>query len=235
MGGIAQALEIAKDMPFEMLLTNYLFAGVPQRVGALYFLAAMVVVFPAFGVLCQCKNHTIRLGIALYAIIFYYHDIDWANTVDYPQVLLRAFCGMCMGIVVHYFVKEVDKKVIPDKWRWPIGIFGNFLLLTSIGLSGVGINDRRVQLLCIFFGTVAVLTKYTPFYGCSNKYTDLASKISMVIYIFHWTIAELLNPIMSSYEMKQRMTIYYLTTVVVSMMMLWVNCTFKRYKFSHNK
>ena len=208
-------------MPFEMLLTNYLFAGIPQKVGVLYFLAAMIVVFPIFCILCQCRNYTIRLGIALYAMIFYYYDIDKGITADYPQVLFRAFCGMCMGIVAYYLVRELDKIEAFDKWAWFIGILGNFLLLTSIGLSGVGINNRRVQLLCIFIGIVAVLLKVSPFYNWSNRWTDFASRISMVIYIFHWTIGVILNPIVNDLEIKWRLVIYYLTTIVIAIVLLW--------------
>lgn len=215
-------------MPFEMLLTNYLFAGIPQRVGALYFLAAMLVVFPAFGVLCQCRNHTIRLGVALYAMIFYYHDVDWGITGDYPQVLFRAFCGMSMGIVVCYFVQTLDRIAIFDKWTCPVWMFGNMLLLCSMVLSGIGIDHRRIQLLCIFFGTGVILSRFTPLYGWSNKFTDFAAKISMVIYIFHWTIGVILSQIINDLGIEERMIIYYLVTFVVSVVMLSVNNAFKR-------
>lgn len=227
-GGYRASFSGVIYMPFEMLLTNYIFAGVPQKVGALYFLAAMIVVFPVFCILCQCKNHTIKLGVALYAMLFYYHDVDWGITADYPQVLFRAFCGMCMGIVVWYLVTALN-KVLTEK-VWYLGVLGNLLLLTSMVLSGVGINNRRIQLLCIFIGTTVMFLKATPFCDWSNKFTDYASKISMVIYIFHWTIGRILNPFILHFEIKLRMILYYLVTFIVSMLMLYLISLFKRRK-----
>lgn len=53
-------------------------------------------------------------------------------------------------------------------------------------------------------------------------------QISMVIYIFHWIIGVILNPVVNDLEMKQRIIIYYLITFVVAVVMLRVNSVFRK-------
>ncbi len=221
-GGYIQALTSLFYAPFELLLTNYMFSEIPQKVGALYFLAAMLVVLPLFCMLCMCRNNSLKLGAALYAMLFYYHDADWAITADYPKVLLRAFCGMCMGVVVYFAVNEFEHIDSFMKHSFVIWIIGNILLIASMMLSGLSLDNRRIQLLCIFIGVLALIlsSMYVSLEG--NAFTSYLAKLSMVIYIMHWSVGVILNGVMSNFGLTMKMIMYYAVTMVLSMAVLYL-------------
>lgn len=219
-GGTVQALKSLLYAPLELFLTNYIFSGVPQKVGALYYLAAMIVVLPLFCLLCMCKNNSIKLGIALYAMLFYYYDVDWAITASYPQVLFRAFCGMCMGVVIDYAVKELKYKDFIVKHKMVVIVFGNLLLIVSMMLSGLSLDNRRIQLICVFMGVLSLFLASEYFAFCGNVFTSYLAKLSMVIYIMHWTVGVIINGVMSDNGLAMKMITYYVLTVLISVLMI---------------
>ncbi len=201
--------------PFEMFLSNYLFAEVPQKVGALYFLAAMVIVLPMFAVLCLCGNNTIKLGVAILAVITYYHDVEGAITSTYPQVLARAFCGMCMGIIVFYLSEGfIFKLHLNVQKSFFLLLLGNLLLIVSMFLSGISHDNRRVQLLCIFFGVLFFVLIGESKFSNANMITNYMGTLSMVIYIMHWTFGVIINGLMKDFDLSQKMFVYYAVTIL---------------------
>ncbi len=222
-GGIIYALKNLVYAPFELFLTNYIFDGIPQKVGALYFLSAMVFVFPVFCILCQLKNKTVKAGIAMYLVLFYYHNAESAITASYPQVLARAFCGMCLGLVIHYVIEEFGKHFDLGKLKSRmLYLLGNILLLFSMFLSGISHDNRRIQLLCIFFGVMIVQLLNGKLGVASGKISDYFSKLSMVIFVIHWTIGVILNGTMNGAELVVKVFAYYVITIIVAVALLLV-------------
>ncbi len=204
-------IDLGKDICYmfsEIFLLNYVFAEVGQSVGALFYLAALLVVFPAFCMLTQIKNKSIKLAIAMYAMVFYYYDADAAITATYPQVLLRIMCGLCTGMVLYYFVQVMREK----GWIY-LGLIGALLLTVPLILSGLQILDRRISLICEFSGLSLLLADNT----CKNNFfTDLAAKTSMIVYILHWSLGQAISFYLPNSSLQLKLALYYMMTICLS-------------------
>ncbi len=220
-GGGIEALKFLVNGIFEVFLLNYLFDDIRQVVGPLYYLSAMIIVLPLICILCQCHNLTIRLSIAIYMVVFYYHNTEWAITSQYPQVLLRAFSGMCMGIIAYSIVNHINKLKI--KWNKIIFIIGMVSLIMTIVFSYYGYNNRRNHLVLVFLGTVIILSNVNPWICSGNIITDFLGKLSGVIYIFHFTVGIIIHGTFEvGFTMAQRLLMYYGVTISAAIVCLLV-------------
>ena len=208
-GGIAQLGRIAYHMFSEMFLLSYVFAEIGQRVGALFYLAALLVVFPAFCMLTQIKNKSIKFAVALYAMVFYYYDTDAVVTATYPQVLFRVMCGLCTGMILYYLVQMMREK--GWKGRGSIGIV---LLTIPLMLSGLQMLDRRIALFCEFIGLALLLADRK--FEKNNSITDFAAKMSMIVYILHWSIGQNISFYLANKGIQIKLVLYYAVTITVS-------------------
>jgi len=222
MGGIGQAARDVFNMASEMFLLNYVFSEVGQRVGALYYLSALLVVLPGYCFLCQVKNKSIKLIVAVYAMMLYYHDVEMAVTATYPWVLLRIFCGLLAAMVMFYSVGWLVGKLNQKLKLW--GVIGIVLLIIPLILSGIHALDRRIALICEYAGLVLVLSNKQASHS-GNVLTDSFARLSMVIYILHWSIGQNINFYFSGAILHLKLVLYYVITIAISITLLFLKRT----------
>ena len=212
---------------YEMFLLNYAF-DIGIRVAPLFYLAAMVVVFPIFAILCQLKNNTFKLIIAMYSFILYYHDLNDAVTATYPYVLLRVFCGMCGGILIWNLVNHFNANKQCIKFYALVGLL---LCSSPLVLSGLQKLDRRLALICEFIGILFVFLDASNLKSKNNTITDFFAKMSMAIYILHWSIGENISHRFPKLTIKYKIFLYYIITIGIAVIIiLLIDCWNNRKK-----
>ena len=123
--GVKHILRCLFNMICEMFLLNYIFGEVGQKVGPLFYLSSLIVVMPAFCTFCLLKNKSLKLIIAMYAMIFFYYDVESVVTATYPYVFLRIACGLLTGMILYYFSSYINQLLMGKKCQiilWYVAI-----------------------------------------------------------------------------------------------------------------
>lgn len=139
-------------------------------------------------------------------------------------------CGLCTGVVIFYSVRKIDEyrrvggKSKDNSPIWLYRIISVFLLFFPLILSGLHIVERRLSLICEFVGIVLALSSITDLNGKCNRTTDLVAKLSMIIYIVHWSIGQNISYYLPEAGINVKLVLYYsLTLFVAVFLMLFVN------------
>lgn len=204
----------------ETSLTNYVFAESHQHVGALWYLAALAISLPAFCILCQIKNKKVKECVGFYAVIFYYHNIDAAITADWPRVILRLLAGMCIGLLVHESTIQLKKDVWGGGCSAASSI-GFIIMMVPLVMSCLQIQNRRIPLLCEFFGLVLILmsdrARDNPGAIVSRSF---AGEQSMAIFVLHWSVGEFIRWAVPDIDIGVRVIFYFAVTFSLAIAML---------------
>ncbi|WP_405345039.1 acyltransferase family protein [Ruminococcus sp.] len=100
------------DYPLEVLLLGEAH-GSQQRLVPIWFLSAMLIVFPLVGLLLQLKNKYLILLISGVYPLFYYGRTTLENRV-WPDDLLRAAAGLLLGVFICALSDLIrEKQLIP--------------------------------------------------------------------------------------------------------------------------
>ena len=96
---------ILKILPLDILLLN---SQTSELNWPLWYLSAMLIVFPLFCYMCQTKQkHTLYIILFTSVIAYYFNFFNGAT--DYLGCLIRAFFGMSTGILIYVFSREIRR------------------------------------------------------------------------------------------------------------------------------
>lgn len=135
-----------------------------------------------------------------------------------------------MGVVIYYLQEEVTQCETLKKCKVFFMVAGNLFLLISMALSGLSHDNRRIQLLCIFFGVLLNVISDGWIQLGSNRVTDFLAKYSMVLYIMHWTMGVVVNGLLNRFGIQLKMIAYYGATLISCVIIL---CIVERVKSGH--
>lgn len=210
------------NYPFEVLLLGDA-VKMNQLVIPIWFLSAMLLVFPAVSLICQIKNKFLVLMVSGLYSLFYFGQISFGSRT-WPNDIFRALGGMLLGVCVFIIADLIKtKKVKTGQVSFRISI-----LLTVIELGGMcfalAVTFLNVQTLdkiivCVFAVCIGImLSGYSLTARINSSFISYLGKISLPIYIIHWTTGTVINRVneIITLSIPVKLTAYYAGTIIMA-------------------
>lgn len=201
---------ILKILPLDILLLN---SQVMDLNWPLWYLSAMLIVFPLFCLMCQTKHKYTLYIILLTSIIVYYFNI-FDGDVSHIQCLVRAFFGLSTGVLIYAFTSYIrgNKKIKKKSTLVPLAYL--LLMIASILCLYPAEDNLGYQIYgCIFlvlsvFWLSILLSGKTIFSQLSSPFLDYLERLSIVIYMIHVPIIYILQlPVLPFMLSRARLTV----------------------------
>lgn len=206
-----------QEMPFEMLLLSA--AGMNgTRLFPIWFLSATFLVSPVICIICQIKNVYLKGMLAFYPAVFYYLNIaNGVATHDYPNQIVRAFCGMLMGVLLFLLSERIKAKSSDRRSGY---VFRSVVLCVAyvvlLFISYKSLKLLSLYLLCFIVIICLTFCEKTFIPSLSNPVFLYLGRLSMPMFIWHWVIARLVVSLFPGSGVTFRIVGYYLGTIAVS-------------------
>ena len=179
------------DYPLELMLLGEAHVS-KQRLVPIWFLSAMLIIFPLVGLLSQLKNKYLTLLISGLCPLFYYGRVQLGNRV-WPDDLLRAAAGLLLGVflcVLSDLIRE--KQLIPQskamtKLLTAIEIM--CMLLAFLFIIRADKSLWRVIILLFAAGLSIMLSGRSMTAKLQSPVIAYLGKLSMPMFIWQWVVA----------------------------------------------
>ena len=179
------------DYPSEVLLLGEAHSS-QQRLVPIWFLSAMLIVFPLVGLLAQLKNKYLILLIAGAYPLFYYGRTQLGNRV-WPDDLLRAAAGLLLGVFLCVLCDMIrEKRLIPQSkntTRLLTVIEIMCMLLAFLFIIRADKSLWRVIILLFAVGLSVMLSGRSMTAGWKSPVVAYLGKLSMPMFIWQWVAA----------------------------------------------
>ena len=215
--GFMSYIKAFENMPFELL---YLSAGTIEgtRLFPLWFLSAMLIVFPAFCFLAQLKNRKAVCILAGYGSLFYYlSKYDFGSHI-YPNQIVRAFCAMMLGYLVYNLTDALNQRQVSKRDKVLLSAIEVITMVAPLWFSIWNIVLLRIYLICFILYLTITLSNKSWLSQFNNRFILFLGKLSMPVYIWHYVVGFILEaylPVETSIKFK--IGAFYCITLLVAM------------------
>lgn len=209
------------DFPFDALLITASYGN--PLVRPLWYLSAMIIVFPLVAWFVQISNRYIILYYSFFYMLIYYGIKGVTAERSTISTFFRIIAGLCVGV----FVYEI------------IYIFGNSIkrinkiLLTSIEVGAFifpiviiynKFDSTRFILLCFIVGCSIMLSGVSYTNSIKGEAITYLGRLSMPIYIHHWLVGNLIRYCLTENIISApiKLLLYYGSTIVISMITMYL-------------
>ncbi|MDO4271972.1 MAG: acyltransferase [Candidatus Saccharibacteria bacterium] len=167
----------------------------------IWFLSAMVIVFPLFVFVCQFKNKHLLGILAGTATMFYYPSFYGQPISDYSFAgsLFRAFLAMSCGIIVYLLVEQLRAKKLTKLQTVglqlvELGLFASAYALMYPDLGSRAAPDYRLILMVVFVIFLTIILSGKTLTGkISSPTLNFLEKVSLVIFVMHPVVIEVVR------------------------------------------
>ncbi len=211
-------LEKFGDMPFEMFLLSA--AGTNgTKLYTIWFFSATFLMTPFICMICQIKNKYIKLLLVFYPAVFYYlyrsHSI---GSHDYPNQLIRAFCGMALGVLVFLLTEYLNSLSLSKNWKILFTILTLLCYALLLFIGWRSLQPISVDLICFIIIVTLTFSKHTYLPSCSYKPLLYLGKLSMPMFIWHPVMATIIvqSQSIGDDQVALKVCVYYLSTLIIS-------------------
>lgn len=173
-------------------------------VGTLWYLSALLIVFPLFSWLMQIRNRYWIMIFSFFYSLLYYGAAGVYGNRDYPQDLLRVMAGLCMGAFVYEviyafgdYLKRINKALLT--------IIEVITFLIPILLTYKNVNSFRFIIVCYIVCCAIMLPKLSYTSKIKGKVFIYLGQLSMPIFVIHWLVGEVVN----HYVLNNSIALYY--------------------------
>ena len=214
------------SFPLELLLLVSPFTkNVNYMLPPLWYIAAMMVVFPVFCCLCQSKVKYITYMVAFYISLFYYGYTNASCILSYPHQEMRAFAALCLGVLVYGISGELATKTVSSSVKKMLTVVECGLFIAVIISTYFGWNINVLNLLCLFAGSVLIFSGQS-YSVCLRNYSILSylGKMSFVIYLYHWIV----GMFMRDHKISHGIRWYFIGTIILSVAVLFATESIKK-------
>lgn len=214
--------KVFKQVPFEILL-------LPSRdsnffVIPLWYLSALLIVFPIVVLFVQIRNRYVVLwGAILYSVV-YYGVVGIVDEREIPFCWLRIIGGLMLGIALF------EGMAIIQETKMSTGLkYGKALAIILFAFLGVliyfNVSMKRSIVLGFLFclGSLFANKDKKPKDAPTNDKSSLFARvmlylgeISMPMYILHWFVAMLIGLILPKLAPNIKMILFVILTIVLS-------------------
>ena len=178
---------IIRVLPLDILLLN---SQTSDFLWPLWYLSAMLIVFPLFCLMCQTKHKNTLYVVLFTSIIAYYFNFFNGATSQF-NCLIRAFFGMSAGILVYAFSSHIRKNKNIKRDSKSLMFLFIILATASILCLYPTKYSNGYQLYGILFIIFTILWLSILLSGkiflsrVSSPTMDYLERISMIIYMIH--------------------------------------------------
>ena len=193
-GSLANILTAILYIPMDIFLVNSL---IPTY-WALWFLSAMVIIFPIFCLICQTK-HKQTLFLILLPILTIYYIAYFATYTTGIESIIRALMGLCAGIAISNFSDNLRALKLRKIHSVLLQIAEIVLIICAVvsfypHSIYTPTNIYTIYTLIFFFAYLVIfLSRQTFSSKISSPTFDFLEQISMVIFLVHMPIISLFN------------------------------------------
>lgn len=207
------------EIPFELLLVNASYKT-PQSV-PLWYLSAMLIVFPVFCLLLQIKKRNLLLLISGVIPVIFYGAVGIGDNFWFPVNLGRAFSAMLLGTLAF----ELNQTVFSTVWekvdRRILTVAQLFCALFPAILSySKGYVLLRPIVFCFFVGIMITMSQKSHLGNLNSKVTDYLGKLAMPIYMLHWWVGGVIAYVVEMRELVLpdglKVLLYYAGSILLS-------------------
>ena len=158
---------------------------------AIWFLSAMIIVFPLFCIICQTKHKNAILVAILPMSLIYYLNFYNSYCCLGAGSLARAFFGLMLGLIVYITSSKIKGIQTSKKTNAKLQILETVFFIVSIILLYPSKSSQNIHYIVIF--TLISFLSYlsillsgkTSVCKISNRLFDFLEKISLIIYLIH--------------------------------------------------
>ncbi len=214
--GFTSYIKAFENMPFELI---YLSAGTIEstRLFPLWFLSAMLIVFPVFCILAQLKNTRVVCILAAYISLFYYlSKYDFGSHI-YPNQIIRAFSAMMLGYLVYHMTVALNQKQVTKREKSLLSLIEVTAMVVPLGFSAWNIVLLRIYLICFVLYLTITLSNKSWLSQFSNPVILFLGKLSMPVYVWHYVVGFILEACMpSEISINFKIWSYYGFTLLIA-------------------
>ena len=192
-----------------------------QRLVPIWFLSAMLIVFPLVGLLAQLKNKYLILLISGAYPLFYYGRAKLANRV-WPDDLLRALAGLLLGVFLCVLCDLIrERQLIPRskstaKLLTAIEIV--CMLLAFLLIIRADKSLWRLIILLFAAGLSIMLSGRSMTARLQSPVIAYLGKLSMPMFIWQWAVATIVIRLGQLMPLPTAVSValYFVGTLIIS-------------------
>ena len=213
-----------QEIPFEMFLLSAASTN-GTLTFPIWFLSATFLVSPIICIISQVKNKYVMGMLSFYPALFYY--LNRANggigNHDYPNQIIRALCGMLLGIIVFLASDYVKNRKFSKMTKSILSICQIILICVLLYINYKGLSGFISTYLICFIGIIMLsFSNQTYLPSCDKSFVLFLGKLSMPMFIWHWPVAHLLVLFIPEDQVALRIITYYIGTIIVSLVTMGV-------------
>lgn len=187
---IVRHIIILKDFQFIMvpkaILESLMLIRGDANVGVLWYLSALLWIFPFFCFSCRIFRRKTMLALSFLGVVIYYGFIGIYDCFA-PIMFARAFAGLLLGVVVFELSQKLKEHSINSKWLKGLG---GILLITPIILTVMNIEYNIVIISCFTLGFAYTFSGWDTSEFWKHKIWSYLGKWSFSLYLVHLNIAD---------------------------------------------
>lgn len=217
--GVKPFLKSFYNMPFEVLLLSDSIVNEPVHVIPLWFLSSVFLVFPWFCYIIQMKDKYMLALISWTVPVMYYGYVGVIGGHPYPINLFRTFAGLMLGTFIYFVSTKLSTfKNINDK----LIILFTFIECSSLLFVLISVlrnwQYHRLNLIAFAIANTLMLSGITATSKIENEWMTFLGKLSMPLFIIHWSIGTVVNYYFSEKAYIHKVIIYYIGTFVIALL-----------------
>lgn len=215
--GLHEIVSTYKKLPVDILLLNSARAyDVFPDVAPLWYLSAMIIVFPVFCLLIQMKSESFLRILSMMIPIIYYGKYGVNADRTYPNDLLRGFADLMIGTFVYYSSEELRKREKRAKEKIIISLIEVVTFLFPVIVTYKNYDLLEDTLIIIVIHLVIVFSDIS--FSIKGKGVSKITRLSLPIFMWHWVVGTVLStiPSFNLLPIGYKLICYYGVTLVVS-------------------
>jgi len=214
------------DFPFDLLLIVDSYRG--PFVAPLWYLSAMLIMFPLFILFVQVGNRYLKMIICFTVPLIYYGWPDNLGNRDFPNDMLRVFAGLMIGVLIYEIsvvwgssIAKINKTLLT---LLELAVFIYPIIGGYRNWAEREITSSRLYMLCFFINLLLCLPGFTYTTNIKGKFVAYLGKLSMPVFIFHWYIGSLVDVFgdLQGWSSQIRVVLYYSVSIVVATVVMGI-------------
>ncbi|MBR0481178.1 MAG: acyltransferase, partial [Firmicutes bacterium] len=214
------------DFTFDVLLLTDTFTNF--MVVPLWYISALLIVFPFFCLLAQLKNRYTKVLVCLVYPLMYFGWLGVTGNRTFPRDMLRAMAGMMLGLVVYEFsvIFKAGIERIPKGWLTLIELV-TFVYPVFCGYMNYceeGYTSTRLFVYCFFVSLLLCLPGYSHTAKIKGKFFNYLGRLSIPVFILHWYVGSIINGFshMFGWELDTKIAVYYAVALAGAALLMFI-------------
>lgn len=189
----------------------------------IWYLSAMLFIFPLFSWLMQIKNRYWIMVISFMYPLLYYSKFTINGGLSFPQDILRILAGLCLGSFIYeciYAFRDYIDKI--NKLFLTILEVVSFMFVFISTFRNWRVY--RLDLLCFVVCGAIMLPNLSYTKNISGKVFVYLGKLSMPVYIIHWYLGTLVDGFGKLFLWNgiTKLILYYGVSILISIVAMHI-------------